>query len=384
MPDAETGLKIWPSHAETWMRCSAYPIATAGVGNNRDNENRITGLALHEVARTELLNPKPNLRELVGTSIVVDDKHSVILTGEMLVRVKMYLDFVRDTCVSGTEGHIEETIDISSIYPGYRGRADYWRYSANSKTITIVDYKDGWREVSPVRNYELISYAIGIIDSNPEINPDKIIFVIVQPRSRQIQKIKQFCIPVDDLELHREKLKRAAKNAIEGPYKETPGPHCKNCVARCRCAGFNGAVENLFQAYMYSDDPGRDCDVSMRLRFLEYTSMMVAASLSAEQEKAEALIESGESIKGYVLGTGRGSWKFKDVVDEGELKNICAMFGVDAGTWKPRTPTQLKNDGVPEELLNPLTERVSGKKKLKPVDLKEVERLFNNEGGKNV
>lgn len=366
-------IKPYPSQCGSWLKCSAFCIATGNAERSSPNINQLEGLANHKIA-DEILVTDGNLESLMTRTISVKG-FKLQVSREMITRVRGYIEHVREIRQHASHWGVETPVNILSVHKNYRGKIDYWQFTPNSKTLTVVDYKDGFGFVSPVENYTLSSYAIGLLD-NFNFKVDHLEYHIFQPRISDKPRI--FRCNLDLLKLHRDRLKHAYEKTVNGPHEETPGEHCKYCTARTRCIGFNNAVNCLYTVYIYSDDPGRDYDLNKRLNFLEYASVMINSSLTAEREVVEQNLKSGNQVEGWCLTPGRGGWSFKENVNVDEVKTLCEMFGVEAGRYKLQTPTQLKNKGIPEDFLENLTERKTGEMKIAKISPETMKNIFKD------
>lgn len=368
-------MKIHPSNCNTWLKCSAYCKAIRNIERTPMNQNQLEGLALHKVIEQCLLDDRLSIDSFIDQVVPVKNK-KVVVTEEMSLRAVPYLKYIGSIRSECKFYGIEFEVQMGSIHQDYKGIIDYFQYNENTKTLTVVDYKDGWGKVSPIDNYTMISYVIGVLDRFPGVQVDNYEIVIFQPRWSSSPNIH--CIDNDYINTARVKIKSAFLNALNGPYVENAGEHCKYCPVRNNCRSFNNAIENLYIAFQHTDDR-EEYDIGKRLDFLEHVMLMIKSALTIETEIAENKMKGGDVVNGWGLKEGRGSWKFKPNIPTLYLKEICRMQGLKAGAFKPFTPTQLSKAGLSKEVLNALTERINGKSKLVRVSPEEAKSIFNKD-----
>jgi len=364
-------ISLSPAHAGSWIKCPAWEPTPY---NSSSGNNRYEGLALHDVAAHALNNPGSQMLDYEGTVQLVKGEQ-VVITLEMLSRVKMYIDYIRDL---GGNRHVEHKVLCSTIHEKCKGIIDYWGYFPEEASPCGCHYKDGYREVSIFENQQLICYVAGLINRHfrDRENDLKVTMVIVQPRSRELDKVKKWTTTATLLRGYINIISNAAHNRLSSSPKSTAGEHCRYCNRKPTCKAFNMSVENLIHACEHVDQL---YDQGERLRLLNSASKMVSMSLDAEEAQALVDIKAGKSVSGYTATHGRGSWTVKD--DEA-VESLAQLFGVDPHkALVLKTPTQLKNEGIPPDMLEPLTERFSGKLKLTPINQDDVRKIFGDNNG---
>ena len=394
MPNLDIQLR--PSGSGVWCGggCTAAPHVKTLYPPEPPSEITAEGSALHEVMRSESLNPDgPRLRELVDTMVTVRDEASneetdVLMTFDLLAVAQVAVDHIlADRQRLGTAGHeyiewIEEPVQMDGIYPGYKGTLDRAVWVPATRTLYVDDYKFGYTEVTPVANYQFISYAAGLIETH-NISPDNIIVRVIQPRSRVGQKIKSWETSFDVLEgEYFPVLRMTATEVLEGPQVRRAGTHCRYCPGKLECAAFQDMGSALYQSFMLLPDDQRGIDI---VRLQEFSARLLEYATSLDKSvrsRMEFDLSSGKDISGWAMKQGKGSWGFRknlDSIELDRLRLVQTMFGVSVLTEKPKTPTQLRNAGIDLEKLGlmGLTERHTGSKKLTPVDeQQELDKIF--------
>lgn len=360
-----SSISLSPAHAGSWVKCPAY---TPSPYEQHNGNARYEGLALHDVGAQAAKDRSTRMEDFEGTVQIVKGEQ-VVITFEMLNRVKIYVDYVR----SFINTHIESKIHCSTIHNKCKGIIDSWVYDPKTHHLYVIDYKDGRIEVAATECWQLICYVAGLINKHFQSRENnlKVSLVIVQPRSRENNKVKVWTIYAPYLRTYINILSSAAHDRMSNAPKSRAGLHCIYCGRKINCTSYNVTINNLIHACEYVDQL---YDQGEKLSLLQYASKMINMSLNAEEAQALVDIKSGKSIKGFTVGKGRGSWK---VVDRDGVTNIAQLLGVDPHKSKELlTPTQLMNAGIPEEYLDQYTERIPGKNKLVPINQNDVRKIF--------
>jgi Protein of unknown function (DUF2800) len=213
-----------PSSAHRWPYCpgSAYAIARLDdyYGPEEDGEESADGTAAHDEIDIML---KP-LSGMLATAEDFDQlanpvpMHHPAAYGLALVR-----DLVRKLLVQAPRViWIEQRVTLTGkIW----GRCDIFLWEPISRTLTIIDYKNGMRAVDAEENEQTGIYAGAVIRTH-NLDPVCVDYFIVQPNDWRefVPRVKLWRESRDDLE------KRLARfiAASEQTYLAA-GPHCRDC-----------------------------------------------------------------------------------------------------------------------------------------------------------
>lgn len=354
--------------ANTWVNCTGsvalslqYPAIETGEGVS---DAVLEGRAFHTVAEKILNSFKtPNMAlvskdEIVGTL----SADNIVITDEIYDGALEYANDVLKVCnANGTmsEMQIEQRVDLECIYPGMYGYADCWLFDSKSFTLYIWDAKFGHKGVDAFENWQLITYAEGIMDTM-RINghTDQVLNLslrVAQPRSfRSGGCIDVWDCKASELRGYVNILKAAAVESFSGDAKCKVGDQCGYCPARYACS--------MFQQFVYSgaDYVGNVEGVSLsghhlalELKILKKAERALKARLSGLEAQALSEIKSGQILPGFMSkqGYGRKRW-MKDTPVE-EVIQMCDLLGVDAR--KPidlDTPAQIIKKGIDEDVIN--------------------------------
>lgn len=353
------------------MFCAASVWAQQNI-EDTENEQRRVGLALHQVAYDYFVKgvvPK-----------IGDEVLGVILTYEMLERIKVYIDVVESIVYTG-ERHFEERLTMPAIHPECFGTVDNWSFHQPSCTLTICDYKDGFGSVEAIENWQLILYAEGVISKYLTycLRDLRIRFIIVQPQDYQSDTIKIWDVTYGELAVYLQRLRDAATAVMSNEKHEFAGPHCKHCKAKFSCKSNSITVNNLSEMVVYNPE-ARQNDITKEISWLRHVQAMVKSRLEAIESKAIETIRRGELIPGWTIEHGRGKKYWKEG-SESKLDEAAEMFGISIRHPAPlltpaQTKTALKKAGLPDTILDAAMVYRPGSPKLKPVDLKKAQEIF--------
>ena len=347
---------ISPSSMARISKCPAsVPMQRAIPEDDTPHETRDVGTAVHWVNEVSLRGTP------VSPGATCPD-NGIIITQEMFNRGRVYVDLCRS--IHG-QNHIEERIECKRVHPECFGTADFWSYNPEINHITMVDYKDGYIDVSPVENPQLITYDSGIIDlvDGLEINMT-VENIIVQPRSGGI---KRWSCKATDLRGFINQYSYAAHQALGDNPEAVAGEHCKYCSARAVCKSLGTTVQNLVHI---ADNTPAEPNLAQEYEFLKFAEKLIKARLTG----IEAVCMKTPP-PGYEIGTGRGrkAWS----VDTSVIRDTSMLYGLDLMKEPaPITPIQAITAGMPKEVIDGMSNFYAGKPTLKKVDMEALQLLF--------
>lgn len=304
--------------------------------------------------------------------------NGVVLTREMVEGADLYYDDVALTLRAlgrtPADGAIERPVPIPRIHAECFGTPDYAIQIGD--TVYVWDYKFGHRVVEVVRNLQLVAYALGLVGSADDHGID-VVCRIVQPRApHRDGPVREWRFPAADLRGFENILVRAAAEAL-GPAPATrAGPECRDCSARHACPTLQAAA---FDAVAHAGD-SIPADVSPQalgteLRVLRRAAEMLRARLDGLEQQALSIIQAGKHVPGWavVRGAGRRKWAVPDAV----VIDMAAMLGVSvAKPVEALTPAQAVRAGLPEALVDGVSQRVPGAVSLDVDDGSKARSIF--------
>lgn len=226
---------------------------------------------------------------------------------EMRLAVKEYVltcrKYITDIALDmGAVWGVEERVDLSSVYPGCFGTADFWVYWPWLKKLIVIDFKYGAGVfVSVIDNLQAQYYALGVLLKHPEFEVQAIEIGISQPRCMTDGETFR-TMEISKLELlfdFKPRLVEAASRTAVVDAPLVPGDHCRWCPA-----GDNRvcpATKNLVvkqSAQVFDEILGYD---PLDLKNALDARPAIRAYLSSLDEFAYKELERGVDIPGYKL-----------------------------------------------------------------------------------
>ncbi|MGL4895139.1 MAG: DUF2800 domain-containing protein [Shewanella sp.] len=358
------------SSADTWVNCTGsvklalqFPAIESGEGVS---EALLEGRAFHEVSERILNAYKSPGGELVSSGNIVGtlSRDNIVITDEMYDAALEYTnDVLRVANVNGTmrEIHVEERVDLSSVYAGMYGYADCWLLDATANTLYIWDAKYGHRAVDAFENWQLIAYAAGLTERvNGAMDRDlNVSLRVSQPRSfRSGGTTQVWDCKASDLRGYINTLKSAAAEAYSDAATCKVGRQCDYCPARYACPALQQA------AYGGADYVSAAEGVSLsghhlalELRILKSAERAIKARLSGIEEQALAEIRSGKMLPGFIGEQGYGRKRWRKDTPHDEVIMMGDLLGIDLR--KPvelDTPTQAIKKGIDASVIEAYSE----------------------------
>lgn len=364
--------RLAPSSMGRVMACAGSLRMREIVPDEGDQQDALEGTTAHWAAKTILRGGVVAVGEICPeTNLPVDE--------EMMVAAEMYARVVSARYYH--EGsHVEEPITCERIHPLMWGTPDHWGYGA--RVINIDDFKYGHGFVEVFENWQLISYAAGILDKlgidGIDDQRTKVVFTIVQPRSyHRDGPIRSWSCRASDLRPLFNLLAAQCALALSSEAKCTPEPSaCRDCTARHQCEALQraalAAVDKSSQPVPFALD---SIALGHELRSLHRAESLLKARISGLEEQAANYIATGQRVPFYHVEPGRGKtvWKMPD----GEVIALGKMMQVNLA--KPQaaiTPIQAKTTGLDLKLLESISEKQAGAMKLTPDDSLSVKKAF--------
>ena len=160
--------------------------------------------------------------------------NGVILTGDMIEYARVYTHDIRTTMPPGTLAVEAKISAAERVHPDSWGSVDCWSYDPKLRIIYIDDYKYGYGIVEPFENWQLINYAVGILDAL-RVRDDRVTvrMTVAQPRAPHPQgPVRRWVINGADLRPYTNQLHAAAHEALGDDPAIRSGEHCQYCTGR--------------------------------------------------------------------------------------------------------------------------------------------------------
>ena len=349
---------IPPSSAARRVQCPGSATLELMYPEQYESDASREGTASHELAE-RLLDcarrgqPYPTADEVVGQTA----SNGVVWRIDSYEGARMYAEDVaavmHSTRVFGGPGLlIEQRVHASRVHAESWGTPDCALYDKEAHALYLWDYKFGHGPVEVVENWQLLTYAQGVIE---RLFGDKaglldgklrIVLRIVQPRAiHRDGPIRQWALDDGLLRGYVNTLADVEAAALGDNPPTRVGPMCKYCNARHACATLQAAA---WQAVELSgtatpaelDGPG----MSVEIRQLRAAKAVLEARLSGVEAQAEQTIREGKPVPGWALEGQRGRERW--TVEPDELFAIGDMMQVDLRNVSPCTPKQAIKRGI--------------------------------------
>lgn len=374
--------ELGASSASRWINCPGSVLLARGMPN-RSSVYAAAGTAAHELGELCLRSGQEAIEYIdrqVGGFTVDEDT---------VENVQTYLDTCRD--LWGDWREIEARFSLESLAPPVPmfGTGDFVSYDSGARTLSIVDYKNGWLKVNPKANPQLKYYALGALivlaaaDMPP---PARVNGIIVQ---RDVVKPAEF----DPLELGEWSidLMSYARATLQPGAPLAAGPWCKFCPASGNCAeqarSALAAAQAEFSGATITQLPDPRLLTPEQASEALLREDEVSAWFGAVRETASARIWRGIAVPAWKLVPTDPVEKWKDPAEAAELLpmlhdvepykapgvispaqargKIAARLVADAATAGQKL-TKKAAEAAAKAALKPLIQRVSSGVKLVP------------------
>lgn len=248
---------------------------------------------------------------------------------EMRKAVKEYVlqcrAYITDVAIeNGAVWGVEHKFDLSSVFPGCYGTADFWVYWPWLKKLIVIDFKYGAGVfVSVINNLQLQYYALGCVVTLGHDVQD-IELGVSQPRCMADgDTFRTWTLSKLDLLFDfKPMLQEKAKATKDPDAALIPGEHCRWCpAAKQRVCPEIEQQKDQHLALTFS--PLRSYDPVQLKRALDSRDT-VKAWLKALDEFAYQELEQGREIPGYKLVAKRPR---RDWIDPAQVANMLRASG---------------------------------------------------------
>ena len=249
--------KYAPSKAKRYINCPGSIDLEEAAPPKPTSDAAITGTAAHEVGERCLREGKHAV-DFVNTIIEVTENkkiHKITVTDDMASAVQIYVDYCRSLFtaesikLAKTLVFVEQHFEMDFIQKGLFGTSDFSLYDVVNKKLHVVDYKNGYGEVSPIENEQGKVYALGAMfmlwnmqtgktKKSTELLSlvEEVVITIVQPNSIGTEAVKTWTVPASEVMywgLHI--LKPAIEATKQKNARLAVGDWCTFCGAKALC-----------------------------------------------------------------------------------------------------------------------------------------------------
>lgn len=372
-----------PSSFDRTIKCQAWVGLASGLPPEPDTEETLEGNAADWVAKQYA-----NGNEVAhGTPIPLPGGFHVDY--DMIHGAKLWASTLGYGSISNVPVMIER------IHPtACWGEPDGWRWDGIEYVLRLRDYKYGFGLVDEFENWQLIPYAVGIVDTM-QIPDDAIVeMTIVQPRAfHKRGPVRSWRIPVKNLRPYAERAHAAAMRAVPDEQDHTAevpeavvGEHCIYCPARHICQTFQYASTKLVEFIGKAESTALPPEaVGAELIIIEAAEKLVKARRESLQTQAETYLRQGKRVLNYGMEPTQTKLKWNEGVTANEILALGTLLEKDL--HKPRgeingmaspvvTPAQAIKSGIDEAVINQYASRSKGYKLTRETN--EARRAFGD------
>lgn len=340
---AHAKLGLGPSTLARTVQCEGWANLVALMPEQPEGEEATEGHAAHWVAMQIAL---ASMEQTGGTLPKLGDKvHGGLLVDkEMLAGGHMYAE-----SLEGFEGWAEETLTIERIHPEMFGTPDFWQWSPATRTLRVTDYKYGRKFVEVWENWQLIAYAIGLLDRlGYDGNADIIVkLMIVQPRCYHPDG------PVREWTTSAHRLRTMANIAHNKAHlSQQPGAvtragsECLYCPARATCKTAHAATAGIMEfAYKGESMAQTPEEMGKRLAFIQEAQEMLKAVATGLEEQVIHSLKAGKVVSDFKVDYVKSREKWAKPV--AEVKMLGMLYGLNLVTedyaCTPKQALKLRN-----------------------------------------
>lgn len=332
------------SQLSRYMTCSGY-AAFADLPSSPTNEAAEAGTAAGEYLEKLLM---------LNTEISIA-KNGVAITDEMKYYIRPIAEQIKARATTSIWCEQDVSWQTSQGFP-ITGHLDV-TYMVGD-VLHIDDLKYGYGLVEVEDNWQLISYAIGVI-SQMSTRPSKVVTRIMQPRAHHEDgPMREKVYTVEELVGLANRIAQQIHKIQQGQVELVTSQECKYCPALIhgKCTAISRAFYNSVDVVLnnFKPDEMSDEDLAQELDLFYRIEDIFKIKIDSLRELAVDRIKQGKIIKGYIMEQKLGdrSWK-KDVSPD----IIKALTGVDITERITLTPAKAEKLGVSKDLVSGLVER---------------------------
>lgn len=358
---AGTHSRYSPSSLYLTMACAGSLRLRESIPPEPDSPESIEGTVAHHVA----------MQLALDEPMSEGDKYKDVEIDETMIEgAELWVETV------GKSGAFEMPVPCPDVHADCWGTPDFWEWHADTRILTVWDYKYGHRYVEEFENVQLAAYASGVIRMLNLPDDTVVQLGVVQPRCYMSKPVRQWVTNVEKVLQLAKAAGKAVDEAINGGYCRT-GSHCIDCSARGLCKTLQYATNRCIQFIQAAelDSPSPEA-MGVEQSLLDAAATLVEARRKGRAVIIESMIRSGQRVPGWELKPGRSNltWNDPDVA-----LNSAAEVGIDiAKPTKPITPTQaLSKKLVDQAFIDALASRPPAALKLAPVSSLTTRKIFS-------
>lgn len=377
-----------PSEMGTLVFCTGSHFLAGRAERRPMSQDAKYGIAAHALSAGVLkgfseTGSFTRLDEWLG----VIGEHGVLVDRAMLEHVGTYVDDVvlsvqASGGVANSRLFPEAPIGISAGGQLLQGYVDALLFHGDGVTVTIWDLKTGYNLVNPERNWQLLTYALGVFQAYPNIHTIHLKISQEGPHHPD-GPVRAWSVTREQMASYQATIDDAiytAETLGEGAPTQS-GPHCLHCDGKLECTAYRLATTNAVDvANWATPDPLTPEALSAELVLLKRAKAIIKLRHDALEAEALALLEKGTFLPDYDRDRGNANRRWKETTGTPELEALGAMFGVKMlAEPKPVSPKNAEDQGIPPEMLETFYERPKTAWRLVPHNPNKGKEIFGNE-----
>lgn len=357
-----------PSGSHMWAPengCRASVALQAAYPAAEDSPEAVEGTAGHHYATENLLG-----RDWpIGT--VAPNGHPI--NAEMVDGAQSLLVDVRSTIAAAKSPdlRVERRVTMAHhVHEQCWGTPDVVLIDAPQKFLHVWDYKYGHRFVDAARNWQLMLYAIGVLEGEgyyanvPFDDPRswhgwRISLNIAQPRNYSpVGPMREWYASGQILADYLPQLRKSAYEAMQPGAEYRTGEHCRDCSGRHACPALQRAGAIAMDVAMHAqpiDLPPHA--VGLELRQIEDAEARLKARRTGLEEQALGLIRGGTLVPFYSCEPTVGQERWN--IPAPQVLALGEVFGVSLAKDSTLTPKQARKL-IPDQAMEGMTEQPRG------------------------
>jgi hypothetical protein len=344
-----------PSSAHIWTHCDAYPTMAARVPPAPESDAAREGTCAAWLAEQAMTTGRETTDFLGATH-----PNGWVVTREMTNHIAGYVALLRSY---GGKVDVERKVALNEIIAG---TPDAFGVLANDE-LRVDDLKYGMLVVEVWENPQVMIYAGALLRLlyARGVTIRTVRLGIYQPRVYHPFGIHRIWTLYPEELMARVREIEAAGYRTQNPNASArAGAHCRYCEAAAQCAANANQVREVVHTMHHAEmRPMTAKELAAELTFIDAAEAMFKGRRDAVRAEAEARVQKGEAIPGWMIeqGYGQRQWVLDDPL------TIEMMTGVDVKAKKMITPAEAERQGADPEIVKMLTRVPRTKASLKPI-----------------
>jgi hypothetical protein len=349
------------------VQCAGSVMMGMMHPETEESDDAREGTASHELATNMIDSFSRAGLDWPGDAVGQTASNGVVWTEESYEAALQYAEDVSDVMqrtgvFGGPNLGIERRIAAPRIHDESWGTPDCSLFDSHGGILYLWDYKFGHRVVDAVENWQLIGYAVGLLDEITGGNGladqhIRIVMTVVQPRAYHRQgTVRRWEVMGSDLRGYANILSRKAHEALGPDPQCITGPECLDCHGRHACTALQRAAMTAV-AYLGKPTPDYlDADaLSLEKRILDHAAELIKARRTGIDAQIEAMIKGGGMVPGWALESGQSRQRW--TVSPADVFALGDLLGVDLRKpEEPITPKQAIKAGIDGAVISAYSE----------------------------